>query len=304
MKLAFYFTAVLLSLFFITSCNKESNPIGEEPPSFWEDIDFRLIDYEPAWSPDGKIIAYVHRDTTSSQTGIWLIDTSRANSRVLYSGARAYSPSWSPDGKWITFSDAGQIFKIKVNGDSLTQLTSEGRNFHPDWSPDGSLILYYRSYAYPELVDVLGIWTLNSSDGGNKRKIIAGEYPAWSPDMRHIYYFGLHLEIYKVQVNDTSKVERLTSINQADTYAAYNRYLRCSRDGNKIAFTSLPRGRYPQIWIMNSDGTNFRQLTSTQGYSCDWSPDGQWIVYTDSRAINGKLWIIKTDGSYNHQLTN
>ena len=55
--------------------------------------------------------------------------------------------------------------------------------------------------------------------------------------------------------------------------------------------------------IMNSDGTNQKQLTVTQGYSCDWSPDGEWIVYTDSRAVNGMLWIMRKDCRNKHQIT-
>lgn len=54
---------------------------------------------------------------------------------------------------------------------------------------------------------------------------------------------------------------------------------------------------------MKADGTDLKQLTNTQGYSCDWSPDGSKIVYTDSRAVNGRLWIMNADGSNKDQLT-
>jgi Tol biopolymer transport system component len=54
---------------------------------------------------------------------------------------------------------------------------------------------------------------------------------------------------------------------------------------------------------MNSDGTNLKELTTTQGYSCDWYPTSEWIVCTVSRAVIGRLWLIRSDGSGNHQLT-
>lgn len=54
---------------------------------------------------------------------------------------------------------------------------------------------------------------------------------------------------------------------------------------------------------MNADGSDLKQLTNTQAYSCDWSPDGTHIVYTDSRAGNGRLWIMEENGSNKRQLT-
>jgi len=57
------------------------------------------------------------------------------------------------------------------------------------------------------------------------------------------------------------------------------------------------------VRIFNSDGSGLKQLTDTRGYTCDWSPDGKQIVYTDSRAENGRLWIMDVDGSNKKQLT-
>lgn len=54
---------------------------------------------------------------------------------------------------------------------------------------------------------------------------------------------------------------------------------------------------------MDVDGSELKQLTNTQGYSCDWSPDGNYIVYTDSRRENGRLWLMHADGSNKRQLT-
>ncbi|OQY27350.1 MAG: hypothetical protein B6244_10840 [Candidatus Cloacimonetes bacterium 4572_55] len=51
-------------------------------------------------------------------------------------------PDWSPDGQWLAFMMNAQIYKVKADGDSLTQLTHEGRNFFPDWGPDGQWIAY------------------------------------------------------------------------------------------------------------------------------------------------------------------
>jgi len=295
---------IIISIAGFCSWNScKDNPMNsDDPPCNNCPFDFRLTDFEPAWAPDGRIIAYIHGDTVNEKTGIYLIDTSGSNKQIFYPGIRAYSPTWSPDGEWIDFSDQAQIFKIKVNGDSLTQLTFEGSNFFPDWSTDGKWIAYDSNVHDSDGANV--IWKMKN-DGTHKEDISkhgTGEWrmPDWAPDSRRIIHqrsIGIGTpEIFGMDSSGNKPI-RLTYNNGSDSYPKY------SLDGSMIAFTSQPYGGPPQIWIMNSDGKNLKQLTETQGYSCDWSPDGEWIVYTDSRAVSGRLWIMRKDGSQKHQIT-
>ncbi len=244
---------------------------------------FRLTDFEPAWSPDGNTIAYVHGDTINGQTGIWLVDANGKNKRILYSNPGAYSPAWSPDNKWIAFSCNAQIYKIRVDGTGLTQLTSEGRNFFPAWSPDGIWIAYDNtdcgSALEPSPPNSCGILIVRN-EGTDRRFIARGRMPDWTTDGDFLVYIGLRSEIYLINLFDTSQVTRLTSFNQVNPYARDNR---------------LPR--------YSPDGANLKQLTRIQGYSCDWSPTGDWIVYTNSDTSFGGLWLIRNDGSQNHPLS-
>ncbi|KAF4123042.1 Periplasmic component of the Tol biopolymer transport system [Geosmithia morbida] len=56
------------------------------------------------------------------------------------------------------------------------------------------------------------------------------------------------------------------------------------------------------LWISNSDGTDARQLMANQtdpfDYHANWSPDGEWIVFTSERAADGQadLYRVKPDG--------
>lgn len=51
------------------------------------------------------------------------------------------SPQWGSK-NWIMFEGRGQLYKIKPNGDSLTQITSTNENYHACWSPEGDKIAY------------------------------------------------------------------------------------------------------------------------------------------------------------------
>jgi|GEM_PF-4187979 Periplasmic component of the Tol biopolymer transport system len=145
-----------------------------------------------------------------------------------------------------------------------------------------------------------------NNDGENKTCLITSSedlgdsrMPFWAgASIFHIRYLKdvYSSEVFSMNPNGEN-TKRLTH-NQATDY-----YPRTSI-GGKIIFTSehkLINGA--QIWSMGLDGSDLKQLTDTQGYSCAWSPDGKYIVYTDSRRENGRLWVMDGDGKNKRQLT-
>ncbi|MFH2035262.1 MAG: hypothetical protein ABIJ45_02570, partial [Candidatus Zixiibacteriota bacterium] len=92
----------------------------------------------PAWSPDGKWIAYV--DTDMSRQGIYIVSPDLSEKYVVYKPApgqtlQTYPLSWSPGSKWITFATGdGSIWIVDITGDGLKQLTGAGLNMSPTWS--------------------------------------------------------------------------------------------------------------------------------------------------------------------------
>lgn len=288
------------------SCNIESPGTGGSPPTIGIRFDFRVTDVEPAWSPDGRTVAYVHGDTGNGQTGIWLMDTNGTDNRILFAGTDAYDPTWSPDGHWIAFSNNRDIFKINLNGDSLTQLTYGANDFEPAWSPDGKRIVYDRSVA--TTLGPSGVWLITYSGVDAESIAQYGMYPTWYPGGRKILFvmassdskgqpLGDSLLSYNIQSSSFDAVKFLSGA----TFET--RYPKISPDDSKVAFTSASYAGSPQIWVMNSNGTDLQQLTTQQGYTCSWSPDGKWLVYTDSDTTSGRLWMMRRDGSQNHPLS-
>lgn len=91
----------------------------------------------PAWSPDGKKIAYV--SSTTSLSEIYVINSDGTNDRrFTHTNKRNSSPSWSKDGQYILFASnrngdaTSDIYVMKANGQSQTALTkNEGYNEYP-----------------------------------------------------------------------------------------------------------------------------------------------------------------------------
>lgn len=78
---------------------------------------------------------------------------------------------------------------------------------------------------------------------------------------------------------------------------------RFSPDGRRIAFTS-DRGGGDNIWVMNADGSDKRQVTKEDFRLLNqpsWSPDGKYIVakkhFTTQRSLGtGEIWIYHVSG--------
>ena len=145
----------------------------------------------PAWSPDGRKIAFM------SGTSLKLIDADGTNQTQLTTAAVEQNCahdfvscglSWSPDGTKIAFTDFADIVVINVDGSNRVTL---GRGVDPSWSPDGSRIAFARNDSSPSTK--FNIYTMNadgsdvkgwpgSGSGGNSGDID----PAWSPDGNRI----------------------------------------------------------------------------------------------------------------------
>jgi TolB protein len=81
-------------------------------------------------------------------------------------------------------------------------------------------------------------------------------------------------------------------------------YPRWSKDGSRILFQSNESGRW-QIYIMDKDGKNIRQLTNDpfNNNFLDWSPDNKRIAFVSDRTGNEEIFLMDANGAHQKQLT-
>ena len=263
-------------------------------------------DTEPAWSPDGNRVAYVHWSSGAERdaypTGLYVLDL-RTNARTLVRAGLALSPDWNPDGTRLAFS-IGNIVSSEPDGSGYKLLTQHGSAFFPAWSPDGKRLAFDTSHQDPR--GASAIWLVNTDGAGHKDISThgTGEWrdPDWAPDGHRIVHLrfltGVSGEEIFSMDSTGGEALRLTTNEMNDRNPVW------SPDGQWIAWTAFGRGRPEAIWLMGSDGSEQQELTPG-GSSPSWSPGSDRLVFSTPSPDGSRLvlWTIHRDGSGRRQLT-
>ncbi len=196
----------------------------------------------PAWSPNGRQLAYVSFEKGTSQIVV----------QDVFSGARQVvssspgingAPAWSPDGKRLamTLSKDGnpEIYVYNLASRSLVRLTnSTAIDTEPAWSPDGASIIFTSDRGgAPQ------IYRVSASGGEPQRLTYEGDYNArgsLSPDGRYMTMVHRRGGKFYIGVMDmqTRKVRPLTEggLDESPSFAPNGRMIiyATSKNGNGV----------------------------------------------------------------------
>ena len=249
----------------------------------------------PAWSPDGKLIAY------EADAALWVTDPAGRRRRRLPTGGYADSPSWSPDGSRITFT---------CSEDTWCEVRRDGTHFRrrrggdePSWSPDGRLLAVtsFNAHALRLARPVGGVVRTLVRYPHGPRDAGYGEEtePDFSPDGRWL-----------VVTRDAARKPTLYAAGLDGGGARLSPDLPAeedggswSPDGRRIAFRLRDRNRCFLAVRWPATGRTRRLARVSGPLSCfdrpAWSRDGRRIVYSSAR----DLWTISSGGGRPVRLT-
>lgn len=206
--------------------------------------DFPLQCSRPAWSPNGKLIAFRAARRDENAGGIWIIGADGRGLRRLTDEEKADDsyPAWAPDGSWLVFSRGlitqepnNDLWEVRLDGWQKQLTHGDKFDGKATISPDGKRIAFSTDRPDRHYPDT-NIWVMSTAEGEASARPFAsdtGAGPAWSPD------------------------------------------------GHWIAFSSKRDGG---VFIEPADGGAIILVKGSEGKEVEnaepaWSPDGRWIAF-------------------------
>jgi Tol biopolymer transport system component len=232
----------------------------------------RVYNVAPAWSPDGKLIAWLKQTGPSSARDVWVMNSDGTGQRRLTNdGGSKSTLKWSPDSSRLGYSQStssSEVRVLDVATGTARSLTQPGTwELSPAWSPDGTKIALVSG----------GRLVVADADGTGRRQLPTTTQtgsPAWSPDGEHIAFVGTRLF--------PEQGTRYGPLTIADVY------------------------------VIRADGTGERRLTGSViegfvplpgGASPSWWPDGSRLFYVSERLAGERFgtFVMNADGTCEHR---
>jgi len=272
----------------------------------------------PAFSPDGKKIAYVKAHSPKEGpwlSDVWVIQTSGGRpTQISDLAGRARDPVWSPDGKWIAFlreskpdEECKEIWLVPVSETGRPSappkrivLLLEASFNLAGWTSDNKIGLFLLSPVHQ------AIYTIPSSGGKATQVTPAGGYafcPGWNPDGKRIYFH--YNGNYSSVASEGGEISAIPIAGKVGVNYPY-----VSPDGKKVLFHGFKKGvTGMHIWTAPIEGGEPTQVIHSpfeddfiEDAFPHWSPDGKIICFyrhektPDANAIKSSLCLISTEG--------
>jgi len=260
----------------------------------------------PAWSPDGAKLILIARSRQQDLPALLIFDVVtgqetelktprwRAISRVL----------WTPNGRHLIFSaraadeSYSQVWMLDYPDGAVRRLTNDLESyFWLSLSADGRKLVTRQQRI------VTHLWLLAGADVKKARQLTFGGRNldgyvglAWTPDGKIVFsaFENNVTDLYSMNPDGSERVQLTANAGPDNDYPAV------PRDGGHIVFTSNRAGAR-QIWRMDIDGRNQKQLTFGEGqkdsaHYAALSPDGGEVFFIKRGAGPATIWKVSIEG--------
>jgi len=269
-----------------------STPNSAARPVPIEDLFYTRSVFDPAWSPDGKQVAFI--TDMSGRFNVWKVNAGGGwPIQLTQSDDREFATAWSPDGKWIAYQqDSGgnemwDLYVVPSDGGEVANLTRtpDVREEGPLWSPDGKTIAFSQKPKDATIYNVALLdWQSRSIHKltNETTKTYSWNPVAWSSDGRYLFANRSEVsgvpegEVYRIEVA-SGKLENLTPHQGKVLYAASS----LSPDGATLLISSNEKSGYQNVAALEVATRKLNWITDTkwEANSGNFSPDNKTFTY-------------------------
>jgi Tol biopolymer transport system component/DNA-binding winged helix-turn-helix (wHTH) protein len=272
------------------------------------------LQMNPAWSPDGRRLAFASDQLGNSDIWVQRLDGSEP-SRITTSPARDWQPAWSPDGTRIVYrseENGGGLYVVPIAGGEARRIAEFGAA--PQWSPAGDLILFSNANVRNGARKLYVI----APDGGTPREVAAAVIEpliasmwysaieaAWHPD-------GARISVWGTQPNGQPQFVTVPVAGGAPVYSQIPDDLVSQLEAQQLQlhrFVWAPSGTFlyfegesadtRSVWRVAVDASTLRWKRAPQRLTADasdegditLSPDGRRLAFT-VRAEQTRVWSL------------
>ena len=268
----------------------------------------------PAWSPDGKNLAFTR--IAADEYAIYLVPAKGGAARKISRPdprTKRGELAWTPDGKFIAFAGdsprgGSQIFLLSLEDSSAEEITEpqgQDRDWGPAFSPDGAQMAFVRGNGagFPEEIYVMALAGGPARQLTNERAAIMGP-PTWSQDSMNVIFSstkGGDPALWTIPASGGAAA-RLEGTGTATWHPAV------AKQSGQMAAQKISRssGVYC-LAVDNEPGKSAPAVvTATNGRNegPQLSPDGRRLAFMSDRSGYVEIWVSNRDGSSPIQLTN
>ena len=248
---------------------------------------------QPAWSPDGKQLAFVApclkphdvADPVPSDTQIYIAGADGSEPTVLATGGSGDSePAWSPDGKRIVFTSVRDglplIYVVNRGGGKATLITQPTGDFEaarqPSWSPAGNQIAFAK-----KRLGSYQVWTVTDAGQGEQQIVRSGQtlwdfLPLFSPDGTQVLFSERKAAgpVYPWEMFIDYELRGSSASSQVQLFPMPVQNAHFAPDGQWLVFEGMSANDNHDLFYATVDGQERTRLTTDPGVDFDpaWRP--------------------------------
>jgi TolB protein len=233
------------------------------------------LDEEPAWSHDGRRIAFSSTRAGGNNLDIWVMNADGSNPlRLTDHVAPEQDPAWAHDDQSLFFTaerdGRGEIYRVWLQDKRVERITNSiDRAIMPATSRDGRYLAYAAQTIMNFQIHLIDLTT------GARRRITSGGgscRPAFAPDSQEVAFVRLDRE--PSQIDAARESGTRVVVRDPKLWSYYPDY---SPDGRYLAFSVSPEHHEGEDWdlaVMDLQTRRWSRLTSGRGNDRypDWRP--------------------------------